>query len=32
MSLYVFLSHSSADEPAVKELARPLAEEIRNAT
>jgi hypothetical protein len=32
MSYQVFLSHSSADEPAVEELARRFAKEIRRAT
>ena len=32
MFLHVFLSQSSADEPAVEELARRFAKEIRRAT
>ena len=32
MSYQVFLSNSSADEPAVEELARPFAKEIRRVT
>jgi hypothetical protein len=32
MSLHVFLSHSSADEPAVEDLARRFAKESGRAT